>query len=706
MRAVAVLSVLLYHAHFGVSGGYVGVDVFFVISGFLITTLLFDERAATGRIALGNFYARRIRRLLPAATLVLLATVLLTHQMLDPVRAHRTAIDARWSGAFLANIHFAIDGGDYLRSTLPPSPLQHWWSLAVEEQFYLLWPGLLGLVWWRARRLALRAFVVCGALAVASFFVGLHLTTNRPSWGYYAPWSRGWELAFGAMCAFVWPHRHRLPGRALAGWVGAAMVAYGALVFDRTTAFPGTAALVPVAGTALLILSIGAAHSPGRTLCLAPLQWIGGRSYAIYLWHWPLLTILAARIEHPSPWWRAAMLALSVVLAALSHRLLETPLRHLPLLSRATWRSLAAGVVLVGLVLGAATLAAEATAEVRISTGYIAPVTNTAEPATSTTEPTESAPTASTDTTPDTTPDTTALPAWDDVLATKIADELQPLIAASAVQELTPDNLTPSIAAQPNDRTLPYADGCLVNYFTSDFGPCEYGDLTSETTIALFGDSHVDQWFPAAEAAAVRNHWKLIIVTKKACPAADVQVTLDNGTPYRECDEWRPKAIARLLEASPSLVIITQWRRKYRLNDRGTERELTDDQWRDGLSRSIALLQQGDVPVLLLADTPYAREHMDSCIAGNLRHLSRCHLSRAEAINGRENEIERSLAESMGVSFYDTGDWFCAGDVCPVVIGNTAVYLDTNHLTNTYGLFLTPYVELLVKHHLQLADQR
>ena len=128
--------------------------------------------------------------------------------------------------------------------------------------------------------------------------------------------------------------------------------------------------------------------------------------------------------------------------------------------------------------------------------------------------------------------------------------------------------------------------------------------------------------------------------------------------------------------------------------------------WRDGLSRSIALLQQGDVPVLLLADTPYAREHMDSCIAGNLRHLSRCHLSRAEAINGRENEIERSLAESMGVSFYDTGDWFCAGDVCPVVIGNTAVYLDTNHLTNTYGLFLTPYVELLVQHHLQLADQR
>ena len=263
MRAVAVLAVLLYHAEFGFSGGYVGVDVFFVLSGFLITGVLQRDHETNGCISLPNFYARRARRLLPAAALVLLATIVLGDRLLSPVRAHQTAVDAAYAAGFVANFHFAADGADYLRSTLPPSLLQHWWSLAVEEQFYLVWPGLLALTWWASKRVARSGLVVCSSLAVASFIVGIQLTRHNPAWGYFATWARGWELALGAVCTFLWPHRHRLPVRAVGGWCGLTMVAYSSLRFDAATAFPGTAALVPVTGTVLVILSIGAAGIKG-----------------------------------------------------------------------------------------------------------------------------------------------------------------------------------------------------------------------------------------------------------------------------------------------------------------------------------------------------------------------------------------------------------------------------------------------------------
>ena len=236
MRAVAVSSVLLYHAGFGFSGGFVGVDVFFVVSGFLITTILRREWEATHRISLRNFYARRARRLLPAATLVLIVTLLLANWLLDPIRTHQTAVDTLWAGGFVANFHFAVVGADYLQSSAPPSLLQHWWSLAVEEQFYLVWPGLLALTLRLGRHVARIGAAVCLVVAGASFAAGLYLTDHNPVWGYYATWARGWELALGAVCAFAWNARHRLPLRGILGWLGLAAIGYSIFRFDATTA--------------------------------------------------------------------------------------------------------------------------------------------------------------------------------------------------------------------------------------------------------------------------------------------------------------------------------------------------------------------------------------------------------------------------------------------------------------------------------------
>ncbi|MDO8389248.1 MAG: acyltransferase family protein [Actinomycetota bacterium] len=688
LRGLAVVSVLLYHAGFGFSGGYVGVDVFFVLSGFLITRLLVRERNATGRISLAAFYARRARRLLPAATLVLLFTVVASYALLNPLRAHDTAVDARWAALFAANVHFARLGTDYLASSAAPSLLQHWWSLAIEEQFYLVWPGLLAAAWAVWRRVTAAVMTVCVAVVVGSFVVGIALTGSNPVWAYFAPWSRAWELALGGLCALVWPWRERIVGAAGLGWAGLFAVGASALVYDSSTAFPGSAALVPVVGTSAVILSIGATGAPGRVLSTAPLQWIGGRSYGIYLWHWPLLVLLAERYERTTPGWRAGALALSVVLAAFTYVLLENPLRHHPSLIRSTSRSLAVGSLMLGLVIVPAWWAETTTSDVRLSTGYVAATIAPTFPMSSL--PVTGDPAGSTTTT--VAPDPLAL------LEQKVAAELQPLIAASAQQDLVPDNITPSISQQAKDSPRVWGDGCLVEFFDDTSPVCEYGDLTSDTTVALFGDSHVDQWFPAAEEAAIRNHWKLLVISKSKCAIVDIDIVYEGTRPYPQCTEWRPDAMARVLAPEVKVVIITHWRQHYHVVDGGEARNVYDREWRDALGEAVSTLQNAGKKVLLLGDTPFARGPMDQCIVSHPRTLTSCNLDRPNHVVANAMELERDLAATLGADYYDTNQWFCAGDVCPVVIGNMAVYLDSHHINATYGLFLTPYLELLIQH--------
>jgi peptidoglycan/LPS O-acetylase OafA/YrhL len=202
LRAVAVLLVVLFHAGVPViHGGYVGVDVFFVLSGFLITSLLIRERTMTGANSLLQFYARRMRRILPMATLVIVVTLIASDVLLGFIRTRAVADDAGWSAAFSANLHFAIQGTNYLNAQLPPSPLQHYWSLAIEEQFYLLWPTLFVLIGFASRRRGFRLKLagVLAVLAGTSFVWSVIETGHGATWAYFSPLSRGWELAFGAL---------------------------------------------------------------------------------------------------------------------------------------------------------------------------------------------------------------------------------------------------------------------------------------------------------------------------------------------------------------------------------------------------------------------------------------------------------------------------------------------------------------------------
>lgn len=333
MRTIAVGSVLIGHA--GVpfmAGGFVGVDVFFVLSGFLITGLLAREVSRTGRVSLTNFWARRMKRLLPASATVLAFSALITYLYLPITQRKDFGGDIVSAALYVVNWRLADRGVDYLAEDVGKSPVQHYWSLAVEEQFYVVWPILMLLIGvFAAKRWKQGAFVVLGIATVASFAYSVQQTADSPATAYFVSTTRIWELGLGALLALAATRVEQIPGllRAIGGWVGIAMIVYAVFVFDESTTWPGTNALVPTIGAALMIASglRTTPYSPQRLLSLAPMVWIGGLSYSIYLWHWPML--IAAQAERPDMRLRYLLLlmVLSVVPAYLSNRFIENPVR-------------------------------------------------------------------------------------------------------------------------------------------------------------------------------------------------------------------------------------------------------------------------------------------------------------------------------------------------------------------------------------------
>ena len=324
LRAVAVLAVVLFHAGVpGVGGGFVGVDVFFVISGFLITGLLWREVSTTGTVRLGRFYGARARRLLPASATVGVIIVIVSAVLLPPLQARTVIDDGIASALYVGNYRFALQGVDYFAANLPPSPFQHYWSLGVEEQFYLVWPALIIGTAWLIRRARRRTgahatssetpyLVVLALVGAVSFAVSLVATHVVPSVAFFSLPTRAWELAAGGLVALTAGQWRRLPARpaAIAGWAGLALILLACTRLGATTPYPGTAALLPVLGTALVIGAgcAAAAQGCGRVLALSPMRAVGRVSYSWYLWHWPVLLVLAAPLLG-QPLWLAGLAA-------------------------------------------------------------------------------------------------------------------------------------------------------------------------------------------------------------------------------------------------------------------------------------------------------------------------------------------------------------------------------------------------------------
>jgi peptidoglycan/LPS O-acetylase OafA/YrhL len=357
VRALAVLLVVLYHADIpGVHGGFLGVDVFFVVSGFVITNVLLREKASRGTTSIPGFYVRRIRRILPAATVVLIATVFATYHWLSYITGGVNADDAKYVAAFVGNFHFAALGTQYFTATQPPSTLQQFWSLAVEEQFYLVWPLLFLLITlpWKALSPVVRL------ISMLSVVIGLSLawciieTSQNEVWAFFSPLTRAWELALGAILAVVAPHlRGRSPrwGLVLAS-AGLVVVLVSTWIYTSATLWPGAAVIAPVVATGAIIAG-GSLRGPdgfGRLVNFAPIQWVGNISYSLYLVHWPVMTIATQYAIAPLPLHsEIELVLLSVVLAAVLYYAIENPIRRSKWLVNRRMVTFIFGAILIGL---------------------------------------------------------------------------------------------------------------------------------------------------------------------------------------------------------------------------------------------------------------------------------------------------------------------------------------------------------------------
>ena len=501
LRGVAVLLVVFGHLFGWPRGGYVGVDVFFVISGFLITGLLVDERERTGRVSLRSFYVRRIRRLLPAGLLVLVVTDLVAAALLLPSRAHATVVDSLWALGFLANVHFADLGTDYFSLTRAPSAVQHYWSLSVEEQFYLVWPCLVVAGCALAARAGVRgrrALIGVAAVVVAVSLAWSVVSTARtPASAYFSSTARAWELGAGALLALL-----AVRGPAVLAWLGAAGLVASVFVLTPATHVPGYALLLPVLATVLLLA--GGGERVG--LANPPLRYVGRISYSLYLWHWPCVVLGATVPGGTTPLGRGLLLLLAGLLAVASYHLVEEPFRH-PRPVRATPQTPRRRAV-------APAYAAVMMAALAATWELTLPVLPPGPPA--------------------------------PVLVAH-GDRLPNEIRAGLELQTWPDRLDARLVDAGAPEWL--HDKCLD---VSDINArrCVYGPATASRTVALLGDSVAVSWLPALRAAPGLRSARIHVLTRRQCPNLLGQVS-----PH--CAEHQQWALAMVRRLRPDVVVLS-----------------------------------------------------------------------------------------------------------------------------------------------------
>jgi peptidoglycan/LPS O-acetylase OafA/YrhL len=672
LRAIAVLLVALSHAGVTVlRGGFVGVDVFFVLSGFLITGLLLAEARRRRFVSLADFYLRRARRILPAAVLTLVVTDYAAYHLLNLVRAKQYLQDSIPSLFFSANIHFAAIGTDYFAQGQPPSPFQHFWSLAVEEQFYVVWPTLfilfLGLSFRRfgprprelRERAIRRVLAVVVAVGTLSLLWSVLDTSRNQAAAYFSTPARVWELALGAGLALSASRLRRMPTRAIAplGWLGVALVAVAAVAFSAATPFPGYAALLPTVGAALIIVAgipegRASRFTAGGMLAHRVLIYIGDRSYAFYLWHWPVLVIVAQHTGHPlSVGTNLLLLAGAFALSTVSYRFYEKPLRFAALTGRPSAALGWVSMVVVVLALATTWISAidnRETVQSQAAALVSVPVLATASPS-ATTNPTARGGSA-------------------DIVAQSIPAVAQEL--ARDGHRAMPATLVPAVGDLLKD--LPsVAAGCIAYAASDTHSPiCRLGATSSRRLIVIIGDSHAEVWTPDVIGIGLREGWTVVPLLKAACTP---QLWVDGGNV--PCRSWFRWALGEARALHPAVAILTG--RYSGFDDRSSTADL------DGLDAAVRGLKRVARQVVLIGDVPERATQPVDCLLAP-------HATPASCIDSW-TDTEAQLTSQAGqlavqehAAFIDTTGWFCYRTRCPLVIGNLIAYRDGNHVSQTY----------------------
>jgi peptidoglycan/LPS O-acetylase OafA/YrhL len=643
LRAVAILAVLAFHARIPLlQGGFIGVDVFFVISGYLITGLLLRELRSSGRIDLRRFYARRARRLLPAALVVIVATLVASWFLLPVIDFPDVARDGAAAAVYISNYRFALVATDYFAAQSAPSPLLHYWSLGVEEQFYLFWPLLLLVATrlWAVGRL----WAVALGIAVASFALSFWITQVDAPWAFYSLPTRAWQLALGALAALgilALPARWPSMVAAAVTALGLGLIGAGVLLITPSTPFPGIAALLPAAGSALVIVG-GERHRTffGRALATPVPRWFGRISYSLYLWHWPILILGPLLIGHGGILLRIALALVAIGVAALSTWFIETPFRV------GGGSRLPSGRTLV--FAGSSSLAVALAAVLVSGSLFAAPIADVPRP---------------------------SLPASGDP---------QPALLQPDLSGPIPDGLRPTLAQARDDRGPIGQETCVTLILETEPDPCVVGDPSATTTVVLYGDSHAAMWLPALELMAADRHWRVVPVIKVACPPFDVSVwrpSLDRA--LTECDRWRPLAMDLIAREHPAIVFVAGSRNYQLVDPQG--RPLPTNAyagWEPGMLRTLAALRALAQRVVLIGESPHFHFDPPRCLATAGR-IEACTVPRRRIVSAAYAALERSTTEATGTDLIPTIPWLCQKESCPLILGDYLVYRNNGHLTAT-----------------------
>lgn len=662
LRALGIGLVLLYHVwpqH--LSGGFVGVDVFFVISGFLITMHLLSELERRGRIDLVAFYGRRIRRLLPAALLVLALSAVAMYLFLPATLRDQTAREITASALYVQNWILAADSVDYSAAGNVHTLAQHYWSLSVEEQFYLVWPiALIALAALaaRIRRFSRRRVLAVGmtAILVASLAFSIVDTAQNPASAYFVTPTRVWEFAIGGLLALVLGSDRGaraiatlpLVVQSVLGWAGLAMVAFAAITYDGATPFPSYRALVPVVGTALVILA-GSPATPWSITPVArwrPIQWLGDVSYSVYLWHWPLIVLVpfvfGASITLPVG---LAIIAVTLALAQLTKVFVEDPARRWAWLQARRWRSFAAAVG--GMALVVALCSGQWVQAAVAQTRY-----------------------------------DSAIAGLTDATGCVGANAM---LAANTCEE--PFALGPGITAAVAKRDRADILECQQNPQGTELVVCERGDTTDPVgTIALVGDSHAEQLMWALDDYAQREHLLLRVITKSSCP-----VLVESSrfvTP--ECEQWGAKAVAAVAGDSSIRLVVYSLRSQIYVDPANPGVGLTGEDVAAGLTA----LAAGGAQLAVVADVPGTNGVTPDCLAAAGDSYDPCTMSRDDVAS---SAILQDAATAAGAAYIDLTDSFCSADTCHSVIGGLVVYVDAyGHLTSAFSRSLGPTLTAVI----------
>ncbi|WP_269992730.1 acyltransferase family protein [Arthrobacter sp. B2a2-09] len=695
LRAIAVMAVVLDHLIHWPQGGFVGVDIFFVISGYLISGILLREAMDTGRISFKQFYIRRIKRILPAAVLVLSATLTAAYIIFYGGRAAAIAGDTFWALLFSANWRFAILGTDYMNSGASVSPIQHYWSLGVEEQFYIVWPWIILAALFLARRwkankrgtLTILSFAIALPIAL-SFAFSLWETHSSHTVAYFSTFSRGWELAAGALLAaltatfrgFVRQIRVALL------WLGLAVLLSSVLIITPETPFPGPFALFPVLGSCLVILAGTGAHDGyydrhAWVLTNPVSRYIGKISYSLYLWHFPVIVLLVAFVPVESKRYYVIAVAVMGALSIASFKFVEDPIR------KSRWgspksaaslpkrsgpgrrrRSIAGVAVFVAVVVCAPVIAFATVAQQSASSG----------PAT-----------------PDSAGQKNSIAAT----VSGRQEQLRAALGASVWPTLTPNpaEMGPDGAlAKPAEWIK---DGCLGGTLsplahdkdvTVNAQRCIYGSESAKRTLIVFGDSTTMSFVPGIRKALEGQDWKVYIYTVAACSPTLVQPAADASAD--ECVKFKSWVQGEIKRIRPDTVVSSFLRNDGHLASKATG-AAADAEWQHNISEMGKFVTSvGSRYVLLEAPAP-AKAEPSQCITRFSTPGDCITVRKSEFDN--QSAVEARAISSIGANavFVPTKDWFCVDGRCPAFIGGTALYADINHISALASEELAPLIK-------------